>query len=253
MSTDVGPLLLHADDRVMTPFIREHGRWEPDEAAWLRQVLRPGATMVDVGANVGYFTVLASQAVGERGRVIAIEPESANLRLLKRNVRAHRCRNVQIIRAAAWESSTTLSLRRNPDNAGDHQTHPGEGGEPVRAIALDDVLDGPVDVIKVDTQGADHYVIAGLERTLATNPQARLLVEFWLDAMAERSLSGVDVLARYRALGRPIGLLEQPDGHATDEQILAAARERPDHWVNLVIRTRTSPTSTTPSVDPAAP
>jgi FkbM family methyltransferase len=238
--TDIGKLLLHADDKVMTPFIGEHGRWEPDEADWMRQALRPGATMVDVGANVGYFTVLASQAVGEHGRVVAVEPERRNLRLLARNVRANRCRNVRVIRAAAWETAGMLTLRRNPDNAGDHQTHPDEGGELVSAVALDDVLEGPVDVVKIDTQGADHYVIAGLSRTLEANPHATVLVEFWLDAMAERGLSALGVLARYRALGRPVMLLDRPDVPATDAQVIAAARARPDHWANLIIGPRES-------------
>jgi FkbM family methyltransferase len=224
----------------MTPFIRTHGWWEREEAAWLRSVLRPGHVMVDCGANVGYFTLLGSSLVGPSGRVVALEPEPRNLSLLRRNVRRHRLRNVEVVPAAAWSQRARLALRRNPDNAGDHQVRPEVAGEMVDAVALDDVLDGRADVVKIDTQGADHYVIAGLGRTLDASPHAQLLVEFWMDGMYERNLSAADVLAIYRGLGRPIGLLG--DGGevvpASDEQVLETARSRPDHWVNLVLGPR---------------
>jgi hypothetical protein len=68
-----------------------------------------------------------------------------------------------------------------------------------------------VDVVKIYTQSADHYVIAGLARTLAANPRAAVLIEFWLDAMDLRGLSALDALAQSKALGRPMMLRERPD------------------------------------------
>jgi FkbM family methyltransferase len=244
VDTDVGPLALHADDRVMTPFISEHHHWEPDEAAWLRSVLAPGQTVVDVGANVGYFTVLMSHAVGPEGTVVAVEPEEGNLALLDANLRRNGCENVRVVRAAAWDRAGTLALRRSAVNAGDHQVHPAGGGD-VPCVALDDVLEGAaVDVVKIDTQGADHYVVLGLARTLRASPRARLLIEFWMDSMFERSVSAEDVLVIYRALGRPIGLL-QAGGHVRwvdDHEVLATAHAAQDHWVNLVLDiTRSAP------------
>ncbi len=239
VETKIGPVLVHADDRVMSPFIREHREWEPDESAWLSGVLRPGMTMLDVGANIGYFSVLAAQLVGERGNVIAVEPEQRNLRVLRYNT--WRYSNVEIVPAAAWHARGMLELRFNADNAGDHQVHPvgaADGNVLVPALPLDEVLaDRQVDVIKIDTQGVDHHVIAGMEETLSRNPQAPLLVEFWLNSMDERGDRGDAVLAQYRTLGRPMGLL-QPGGGVElveDATILAAADAAPDRWVNLVI------------------
>jgi FkbM family methyltransferase len=240
VETKIGPVLVHAADRVMTPFIREYREWEPDEAAWLTQELHLGATMLDVGANIGYFSLLAAQTVGPSGRVIAIEPERRNLRVLRHNVWQHD--TVTIFPVAAWDERTTLELHFNEDNAGDHQVHPerdgGSQGVLVPALPLDEVLrDVTVDVVKIDTQGADHHVIAGLKETLRANPQARLLVEFWLDSMDERGDRGSDVLAGYRSLGRPIALLGEAGSStsASDEQILAAADAAGDRFVNLVI------------------
>ncbi|HWH94084.1 MAG TPA: FkbM family methyltransferase [Baekduia sp.] len=243
--TDVGTLALHAHDRVMTPIICETGRWEEDEAAWLRSVLTRGQTVVDCGANVGYFTLLLSEAVGASGTVVAVEPERGNLRLLQHNLWRNRCDNVRVIAAAAGEARGVVALRHNSLNAGDHQVHAEAAPSDVLVpcVALDDLLGGVVvDVVKVDTQGHDYLAVAGMHQLLERSPHARLLVEFWLDSMVERNISADDVLAGYRALGRPIGTLG-PGGvvrEATDAEIIAsAAASQPDHWVNIVIGART--------------
>ncbi len=240
VTTDVGELLLHAADEVMTPIISAAKTWEAAEGVWLRSVLAPGQRVVDVGANVGYFTVMAAKAVGPSGTVVAVEPERENLRLLRANVWRNGCDNVRIVAAAASDARGLLALRRSASNAGDHQVHAvaGEDDVLVAAVALDDVLEGErVDVVKIDTQGADHLVVRGLRRTLRAAPGAQMLVEFWLDGMDERGIDAAEVLAGYRALGRPISVLDD-DGTATpsaDEDILAAAQASPVRFLNLVL------------------
>lgn len=239
--TKVGAMYLHADDQYMTPFIRDTGEWEAAEATWLHSKLRPGQTMLDVGGNVGYFTLLGAKAVGPEGRVVSIEPERRNLSLLRMNVWQNGHEHVDIIPAAAWHRRGALSLRHNDTNAGDHQVHNhvvSHDSVIVPAIALDDLFEGrSLDVVKIDTQGVDHDVVTGLARTLEANPHAPLLIEYWLQAFEERGLSETDILAGYRALNRPLKLLGE-DGRAalaSDDEILTAARNSPGLWVNLVI------------------
>lgn len=257
VDTDVGPLLLHADDEVMTPIIRASATWEAAEGAWLRRVLRPGQTVLDVGANVGYFTRLTAQAVGAGGHVVAVEPEAANLRLLRANIAAGAIADrVRVIPAAAARRRGLLALRRNATNAGDHQVHRLDGldAQVVPAVVLDDVLgDAIVDVVKVDAQGSDHDVVAGLRRTLARSPGAQLLVEFWLDGMADRAVDAAAVLAGYRALGRPLEVLADDGASrpASDAAILAAAQASPGRFLNLVIGAVVAP-PTAPAPPPAA-
>jgi FkbM family methyltransferase len=238
--TDVGSLLLHADDRVMTPLIQRDGHWEQDEGTWLRETLRRGDTFVDCGANVGYFSLLGSRAVGPEGSVVAVEPEAGNLRLLRGNLWLNGCDNVWVVPAAASDGRGMVALRRSATNWGDHQIHAEASGDDVLVpcLPLDEVLDGlRVDAVKIDTQGADHLVVAGLRRTFAANAHAPALIELWLDALIERGVRPADVLAGYRAFGRPLGLLA-PGGTVTaagDAEIIAAAEAAQDHWVNLVL------------------
>jgi FkbM family methyltransferase len=238
--TDAGRLALHATDRVMTPLIQRDRLWEAPEGGFLRSAIRPGAVVLDVGANVGYMALLAARAAGPEGLVVAVEPEPANVALLRANVWLNDVPNVRILPIAAWSRRELLPLRFNAENRGDHQV--GVDAGPARlvpAAPLDELLgELVVDVVKIDTQGADHEAIAGLGATLARSPGAVVLAEFWLEGLEERGIEWRDVLRGYRDAGFAIALLED-DGAtrpASDEQVLAACEAWEGRFVNLVLR-----------------
>jgi predicted O-methyltransferase YrrM len=97
VETVAGRLLLHRDDHVITPVLQRYGMWEPGETRYLLSTLTAGQTFVDVGAHVGYFSVLAARRVGPAGSVIAIEPELRNLELLRRNLERNDCTNAVVL------------------------------------------------------------------------------------------------------------------------------------------------------------
>ena len=95
--------------------------WEPEETSLISNRLKPGDVFVDVGANLGYFTLIASDAVGPAGKVFAFEPAPHNFSLLEKNVRANRCGNVTCEQKAVTESNRTLELHLSSFNYGDHR------------------------------------------------------------------------------------------------------------------------------------
>ena len=120
--TEVGALFVHARDQVITPYLRAHGRWEPDDCHLLEVELGPGAVAIDVGANIGYMTLVAAQAVGPTGTVIAVEPHPDNISLLRANViRNDVADRVRIISAAAWSTNGAVDLAECVNNTGDHR------------------------------------------------------------------------------------------------------------------------------------
>jgi hypothetical protein len=148
---------------------------------------------------------------------------------------------VRVVPAAAWHERGVLSLRRSPTNTGDHRTFALDGQALVPCVTLSELLAGQrADVVKIDTQGADHHVVEGLADALGRHPGCVTLIEFWLEGMEERELDPRAVLARYRAFRRPLGLLG--DGGevtpADDEAILATAAGWEGRWVNLVLGAR---------------
>jgi FkbM family methyltransferase len=241
VDTDVGRLLLHADDRVMTPLIQRDRYWEAPEGRFLRSAIQPGATVVDVGANVGYMTLLAARAAGPDGLVVAVEPEAANLALLRANLWLNGVDNARVLGVAAWSRRELLPLWFNADNRGDHRVgvEATAGAPRVSAIPLDELLgDLVLDVVKIDTQGSDHEALAGMTQTLSRSPDVAVLTEFWLDGLEQRSASPRDVLEGYRDAGFTIALLadDGQDSPASDQQVLDACEAWPGRFVNLVLR-----------------
>ena len=157
--------------------------YEPPETAFVTRTLRPGMTVVDVGANIGYYVLLAAGAVGPAGRVLAVEPEPHNYGLLTENLRRNRAANVRPVNAALGDAPGTAHLHRSRDNFGDHRLF-GDGTRttvPVPVTVFDDLADplGFVDFVKMDVQGYEHHVARGMTRTLARGGIGTVLTEFW--------------------------------------------------------------------------
>jgi len=238
LSTDIGHLWLPADDSVMRPWIAHYGTWEPAETGFLRARLAPGMTLLDIGANVGYFSVLGARAVGPSGTVIAIEPEPANYAHLWEA----RAANVQPLRAAASSFTGPLPLSISGENCGDHRSfleRPGERVVAVAGVRVDDVLeaDARVDVVKIDIQGADHRAVIGMERLLA-RWQPVLLVEFWPRGIDELGDRPVDVLSYYRSLGFSISLIAGPGadpGWTMDPELVESIRNSDSGFATIIL------------------
>jgi FkbM family methyltransferase len=246
LDTSVGPLLVADHDRVMLPLLRDEGWWEDDECDQLRALLEPGMTFVDIGAHVGFMTLLGSRVVGPAGRVLSVEPAPTNFALLRANILNNGLANVEAMQAAALDRTGTVKLSISPFNTGDHRAYPVPSTDTVEvtALALDDVIpaDVVVDVVKVDAQGTDHRAILGMRRTLARS-RSVLLVEFWPPGIAEAGEDPLDVLSVYRDLGYQVRVL----GGAIDgpppqpEQIIEAGLAAPGGFCSLVLRPTPSP------------
>ncbi|MGI8684827.1 MAG: FkbM family methyltransferase [Acidimicrobiales bacterium] len=242
VETDVGVLLFQAHDQLMAPLIAEQGgRWEVEESDQLRAFLKPGMTFVDVGAHVGYMTLLGARAVGPSGRVIAVEASPANVELLRANVAANGATNVEIVSAAASDRTGTVTLSLSPWNTGDNRAYlvPEMERIEVPAVRLDDVVpaDAHVDVVKLDTQGTDHRAVRGMEATLA-RCRPVLLAEFWPPTITELGDDPLAVLAQYADMGYQVRVLGHPeDGPVpTPAEVVEAAVSRHGEFCNLVLR-----------------
>ncbi|MSP67532.1 MAG: FkbM family methyltransferase [Alphaproteobacteria bacterium] len=176
---------------------------EARDGARLQEFCLPGATVVDVGANIGYFTARFADWVGAGGRVIAIEPEAMNLgRLQARLARSGLASRVEVVPAVAAEAPGRLHLTLNPYHPGDHRI--GASGVMVAAVTLDEVLaergNPPVALVKIDVQGAEQRVLEGMAATLARD---RPVLYLEIDDAALRAMgtSAAGLLARLAAFG----------------------------------------------------
>jgi FkbM family methyltransferase len=241
VETDWGPLFIDAGDDVIRPAIEEHRIWEPGETELLLGWLRPGMTFLDIGAHVGYYTVLAARRVAPGGIVFAFEPSPRNYELLLANVWRNELTNVACFPWAVTDRSSFVDLFVNERNTGDNRMF-GEGpGIRVRSVALDAMpqIRPPIDIVKIDVQGAEEAVIAGMRGVLARSPAARVTLEFWPFGLRALGRDARDALEYYRSLGYHLQV-QDPERSGvedwTDEQILDhCARNHGELHTNLVL------------------
>jgi FkbM family methyltransferase len=245
LDTAIGTLWFDAADRHVTPWVRSQGVWEADVMKLLARVLRPGGVVVDVGANVGFHTVLAAQRVGPTGTVYAVEPTPWTLALLRANLARHGSAAV-VHEVAASEAPGVVRLAVDASHRSGAQLaeegRAGEGlageGVEVRAATLDELVPaGAVDVLKVDVEGAEPLVLRGARELLERSPRLLAVVEF-RDAPHGSGETAAEVLAFYESLGFELCLLrrngELDPRNAAD--VLAHARGLES--LNLVLRRR---------------
>lgn len=188
-----------------------NGVYEPLEAYILATVLRPGMRFVDVGANRGYFTLLAAGLVGPTGRVLALEPDPRLLEVLLLSVTKSRLPQVVTLPVAAGASSHDVALLGFDEASGNFGVSrvvapTGDGSTfSVPARPLDEVLADQgmdeVDLLKMDIEGYEGFALAGLARGLSGHRVHRLLLELHPIALAEYGHSIQDLIATLRAHG----------------------------------------------------
>ena len=148
------------------------GTYEPAQTCLFQQTVKAGDVVYDIGAHVGYYTVLASVLVGNRGQVVAFEPVPTNLYYLRRHVQMNRCDNVTVIEACVAEASGTSKFQTMGTGSG----HIAENGKlMVRTVTLDELVQrGTIaapDCIKIDVEGAEYLVLQGGKSVIArTHP-----------------------------------------------------------------------------------
>jgi FkbM family methyltransferase len=161
--------------------------FEETEMRFVERLLRPGMTVLDIGAHHGLYTLLASKRVGRRGRVIAFEPSPRELRRLVKHVRLNRCRNVGVEPCALGNAPVDADLFL-VDGFRDwgNSLRPPTVAEPtskvnVRVRRLDDALAElaveRVDFIKLDAEGAELAVLQGASKLLQKAPRPAILAE----------------------------------------------------------------------------
>jgi FkbM family methyltransferase len=214
LKSKVGKIFVERSAHILTDSLVEHGYWDPQISRLIRMLLRRGMTFVDAGANIGYFTLLASKIVGRSGRVYAIEPDIKNLAILKANIERNGAKNVTILPMAAWTERTQLYIERPEAEGATTQVsaQKREVERLVEAARLDETIAGPVDYLKVDCESTDHVVVNSARGLLESNPKMAVTVEFDPHHDSHTGHSPAQILDQYEALGlSPYELSPQGD------------------------------------------
>lgn len=180
--------------------------YEKREIAALKKYCLPGMYFFDVGANVGLYTALSSQAVGENGKVFAFEPESQSFAYLKKTIHANHPERIHATQAALADKTGRSTLYVSQENRGDNRLYQPTDNENVIPVDVDvlcfdewmqnhqvDLARHPV-FVKIDVQGFEGRVLLGMRKSLRKIRQLVLMMEFWPKGLREASGDPIAVL-----------------------------------------------------------
>ncbi len=224
-------------DQHVSRRIREDGIWEPYETSLLLQFLNPGDVFVDVGANIGYFSILAASIVGEQGAVFAFEPDPDNYGLLCANAQLNGFdSNIVAVEAALTDREGEGRLFLSEDNLGDHQVYVGDeqrNSVPIVLLRGCDYLAARIeqlDLLKIDTQGSEFQVIEGLMPLLATlKRKPRIIIELTPHSLRQAGTSGRMLIESLATLGQPFWMIDHV-GHSLIASSAEALAVWCDNW-----------------------
>ncbi len=195
------------------------GVFEPNLSAFLRAQLRPGDVFVDVGANVGYFTLLAAKLVGPAGRVVAVEAAPATFAALQAALALNGVTNARAINEAAYDRVSRLAIYTVDDeeNAGGASVVKAVGppvaevpARPLAEMLTEDEI-ARLRLVKIDVEGAEVAAVAGV---LAAVPRMPANVQFVVEVLPETRAAIVDAFAGVRmtpqVLPNPIRPIDYP-------------------------------------------
>ena len=213
-----------------------HG-WCDEAADAVEHLVARGAVVVDGGANVGAFALVAASVVGPEGRVHAIEAAPATAALLRRSVAANPAYTIEVHEAALAETEGALDLTTYEAGSGSASLAPSDGGQivRVRATTLDAVTAGldRVDLVKLDVEGAELRALRGAARLLAAH-RPILLLELEPGHLAQQGASVAELETLLTEAGYvAYALAREPDGIAFVP--LPSPWRRPDGEPNVAL------------------
>jgi FkbM family methyltransferase len=186
--------------------IRKEKQYEPEVTKVIGSILKRGHIFVDIGANIGYFSLLGASLVGPQGRVIAFEPMSQNYCLLEKSISLNHFQNIELHKVAVLNENKMVDmLLERRSNSGSFTISDGQKRRSsvsnVTAVRVDDILGTTkVDLIKMDVEGSEGLVFHGMLRTIA-NSQPTIIMEYSpLSLLHISKITGDDLLDNFTRL-----------------------------------------------------
>ncbi|WP_276665406.1 FkbM family methyltransferase [Rhodopirellula baltica] len=216
-----------------------YGTYEKEVVKRFLRTLKPGDVCIDIGANFGQYSLLASRRVGPNGKVICVEPVPHVFQRLKENLERNQCENVVALNVALGESPGTLNMQviEDENDGMHHLTHEsGAGTIPVQVCTLDGLLDdleisGDVSVIKMDVEGWEQAVLSGATRTLSPKKKPTIFFESIEEHAARFGFDALKVHQLLHKYGYRLEFLNEQHGKASIWQQFATGTT---HQPNLI-------------------
>jgi len=179
------------------------GEYESDLKNSIEDILNEGDTFIDLGANEGYFSIIAGKIVGSKGNVIAIEPQTRLQSIIKKNIELNNLKNIRLVQTLITDSAGKEEISLSPD------TNTGSSGvlkkqiykvdkETVESISLEGLMKKMnielIDLIKIDIEGSEYEAILGSKNLFQSKLIKKIALELHPQFLKKRNLNEAEIL-----------------------------------------------------------
>lgn len=217
--TQYGYFSCALDDEMLVMYLAEYGELEPGLRKLMVSLLRAGDVFIDVGANIGLHSVVAARTVGSAGQVYAIEASPPTLVHLRKSIHLSGVDSIVTVLAkaagAAAEPQRAMHLSNTSGHSSLFPLEDAVAEVSVDVAAVDDLVSGRVDLVKIDVEGAELDVIAGMRRVLEQNPELAVVAEFAPSHLARANVNLQDWRSMVLRHGFEVFSIDDVDGHCT--------------------------------------
>lgn len=240
-------LYIDKEDDTISQQLVQNGKWEEFETEVFKNKVKKRDVVVDVGAHIGYYTLIASKKVGADGSVYAFEPDPRNFLFLEKNVKVNNLKNVILINKAVADKTGSAKLYINRTNTGDHSIfNIGHNRKSINisTVSLNDYfrdIKQKINVIKLDVQGSEIYALKGARKLIERNNRMVIITEFWPHAIRLGGASPLEYIRFLRQFKFRIELIDEFEQKlkaiTSDNALLTAYPENAggvDRFTNLL-------------------
>lgn len=219
-----------------------NGIYERQETGFVEKEIKPGQTVVDIGAHIGYYSLIFAKLVGPSGIVYAFEPDPTNFSILQKNIKLNGYNNIVPINKAVTEKSGALNLYVSDGSAGDHKIYNSDENRKtlqIDGVALDDFFkDKKVDFIKMDIQGAEGGALKGMASLLENSKDIKVISEFTPSGIKKYGMEPRAYLELWQKLGFKLYNLNRKTRQIEDvdslDNLLATYTVEGNKYTNLI-------------------
>lgn len=198
----------------------------------LRNIIKPGDSILDIGSNIGFYAKILSSFTGEKGKVYCFEPDSTNFRYLKKNTQG--IKNIVLFNKAVSDKADILKVYKSKLLNVDHRTYPVNNYdrvEEIDSVSIDELLkNGTIDkvnVIKIDIQGYELTAFNGMKNLLSSNQNLKIIAEYWPHGFKRAGTSAIEFYDFFNTLGYNFYLIDDNKLTSITKEYITINNDKP--------------------------
>ncbi|MFH0936553.1 MAG: FkbM family methyltransferase [Candidatus Woesearchaeota archaeon] len=205
---------LDLNDKIVSTKLFMNNIWEETETKLFKDMIQENMTVIDIGAHIGYYTLIAAKLIGKKGKVYSFEPNPDNFALLKKNIEENGYKNVTLINKAISNKKGFLKLFINPESSGGASIYEKENAKyytNIIATTLDESLKNikKIDIIKMDIEGAEILALEGMSNIIKRNKNIKLIIEFNPEGIKKLGYEPINLINKLKNFGFTIKVIDE--------------------------------------------